>query len=151
MKGVSRVVLLVFVFSLVLSITGIAVAADKCPICGMSISEHENTAFVITMNTGEDVTYCCAHCGLWVMATEKDKVKSAKTRDFISGQWMDASKAVYVYHSKAVPSCSPSWIAFRSRKEAEMFKKGFGGKIYGYEEGLKVRAKQPKNMEQPKT
>jgi hypothetical protein len=31
-----------------------------------------------------------------------------------------------------------------------MFKKGFGGTIYGYEEALKVRAKQPQAMEMPK-
>lgn len=49
----------------------VALAAEKCPLCGMSIAGNENTAFVIIMKTGEDVTYCCAHCGLWVMATDK--------------------------------------------------------------------------------
>ncbi len=146
---VVKTVLLVFVFAMVFLMTGVAAAEDKCPLCGMTITGNENTAFIVTMKTGGDVTYCCAHCGLWVMATEKDKVKSAKTRDFISGEWMDASKAVYLYNSKAVPACSPSWIAFGSKKEAEMFKKGFGGRIYGYEEALKVRATHPKGMEMP--
>jgi nitrous oxide reductase accessory protein NosL len=125
---------------------GATQAADNCPLCGMSISGNENTAFVVTMKTGEEATYCCAHCGLWVMATEKDKVQSAKTRDFISGEWIDAAKAVYLYKSKAVPACAPSWIAFGSKKQAGMFQKGFGGKIYGYEQALKVRAKEPEAM-----
>jgi nitrous oxide reductase accessory protein NosL len=126
-----RLVLLGVVFVFLFTMAGLAVAADKCPLCGMNLSGNENTAFVVTMKTGEDVTYCCPHCGLWVMAKEKDKVKSAKARDFISGEWIDASKAVYLFKSKAVPACSPSWIAFGSKKDAERFKKGFGGTIYG--------------------
>ncbi len=144
-----RFVLFGVVFVFLFSVAGLAMAADKCPLCGMSLSGNENTAFVVTMKTGEEVTYCCAHCGLWVMAKEKDKVKSAKTRDFISGEWVDASKAVYLYKSKAVPSCSPSWISFGSKKDAESFRKGFGGRIYGYNEALKVRASQPEAMETP--
>jgi hypothetical protein len=31
-----------------------------------------------------------------------------------------------------------------------MFKKGFGGKIYGYDAALKARAKEPKGMEMSK-
>ena len=144
------IVLLVVVAALLVSVVTIASAADKCPLCGMSILGNENTAMVITMQSGEEVTYCCSHCGLWVLATEKDKVKSAKARDFISGEWITPDKAVYLYKSKAVPACSPSWLAFGSKKEAEMFKKGFGGTIYGYDEALKVRAKQPQAMEMPK-
>ena len=148
MKNVKTVVIALAVL-LVLAVAVAATAQDKCPICGMSISDHQNTAFVVTMKTGEEVHYCCAHCGLWVLATDKDKVQSAKTRDFISGEWLGAEKAVYLYKSKAVPSCAPSWIAFGSKKQAEMFKKGFGGTIYDYEAALKRRAKDPENMEQP--
>jgi DeoR family transcriptional regulator, copper-sensing transcriptional repressor len=145
MKGLKNVVF-IFTLLLVLVIAGTVAAQDKCPLCGMTISGNENTSFVVTMKTGESVTYCCAHCGLWVLATEKDKVQSAKTRDFISGEWIGAEKAVYLYKSKAVPACSPSWIAFGSKKEAEMFKKGFGGTIYDYAAALKARAKDPKDM-----
>jgi nitrous oxide reductase accessory protein NosL len=146
----ARIVMFSLAVLLILAVAGAATAQDKCPLCGMSLSGNENTAFVVTMKTGETVTYCCPHCGLWVMATEKDKVQSAKARDFISGEWIGAEKAVYLYKSKAVPACSPSWIAFGSKKEAEMFKKGFGGTIYEYEAALKARAKDPKAMEMSK-
>jgi nitrous oxide reductase accessory protein NosL len=145
-----RLVLLGFVFVFLISVAGLALAAEKCPLCGMNLAGNENTAFVITMKTGEDVTYCCPHCGLLVMATEKDKVKSAKARDFISGEWVDASKAVYLFDSTAVPACSPSWLAFGSKKDAENFQKGFGGEIYDYGKALEVRASQPKAMEKMK-
>jgi nitrous oxide reductase accessory protein NosL len=146
----NAIILFVFVAALLVTIAGVASAADNCPLCGMTISGNENTAMVITMQSGEEVTYCCAHCGLWVLATEKAKVKSAKMRDFISGEWISPDKAVYLFNSKAVPACSPSWLAFGSKKEAGMFKKGFGGTVYGYEEALKVRATHPKGMEMPK-
>jgi hypothetical protein len=143
----SSFVILLAAAVLVALLVAAAAAQEKCPLCGMSIAGNENTAFVVTMKAGGDVTYCCSHCGLWVMATEKDKVQSAKVRDFISGEWLDATKAVYLYRSKAVPACAPSWLAFGSKKEAEMFRKGFEGTLYEYEKAIAVRAKQPKGME----
>jgi nitrous oxide reductase accessory protein NosL len=123
-----------------------AIAEEKCPLCGMNIAGNENTAFVVEKTSGESVTYCCAHCGLWVMAKEADTVKSAKARDFISGEWVDAKDAVYVFNSKAVPACSPSWIAFAKKNEAEMFRKGFGGEILAYDAAIKKRASMPQGM-----
>lgn len=142
--------LLLVLPALLMLLAAPASAEDKCPVCGMSIAGNENTAFLVTMKAGGDVTYCCAHCGLWAMANEKDKVQSGKTRDLISGEWVDAAKAVYLSKSKAVPACSPSWLSFGSKKEAELFKKGFGGTIYGYEKALEVRAKEAKGMETSK-
>jgi len=146
MKFLKAVVGVTFLVMFIL-VTGTSFAAEKCPLCGMSIAGNENTTFVVTMKNGEEVMYCCPHCGLWVMSEDKDKVKSAQVRDFISGEWIDATKAEYLSGSKAVPACAPSWIAFRSKKEAEMFQKGFGGTLFGYADALKERAKQPKAMQ----
>ena len=121
--------------------------ADKCPLCGMNIMGNENTAYEITYNDGKVVTYCCPHCGLYVQATEKDQIKSAQARDFISGEWMPASDMTYLFKSSAVPACAPSWIAFGKKEEAEKFQQGFGGTIYSYDEALVERAKMPKGME----
>ena len=145
MKRLPLVSLLLFVLILAVAIP--AIAQEKCPLCGMNNAEHQNTAFVVETTSGESVTYCCPHCGLWVMAKEADTVKSAKARDFISGQWVNAKDAFYVFNSKAVPACSPSWIAFAKKKEAEMFKKGFGGEVLSYDAAIKKRAAMPKGME----
>jgi nitrous oxide reductase accessory protein NosL len=125
-------------------------AGGKCPICGMNLEGNENTAYEITFTDGKTVTYCCAHCGLWDHAAMKDKVKSARTRDFISGEWIDPSKAVFLFNSSAVPACAPSWIAFGNKAEAEKFRKGFGGKILSFDEAIKERPKHPKDMEMKK-
>jgi nitrous oxide reductase accessory protein NosL len=145
MKKLSFLTILLFV--VIVAVAMPAVAQEKCPLCGMNVAEHQNTAFVVEKTSGESVTYCCPHCGLWIMAKEADTVKSAKARDFISGEWVNAKDAVYVFHSKAVPACSPSWIAFAKKKEAEMFKKGFGGEVLSYDAAIKKRETMPKGME----
>lgn len=139
------------VFAFTLAMVGFAAAAEeKCPLCGMKLAGNENTAYVITTTDGKTTTYCCPHCGLSVHAESKAKVKSAKARDFISGEWMDPAKMVFLFKSTAVPACAPSWIAFGSKAEAEKFQRGFGGTIYTFEEALKERPKYPKGMEMPK-
>lgn len=121
-------------------------AGDKCPLCGMNMAGNENTAYEITLKDNKTMTYCCPHCGLWEQASAKDRVASARARDFISGEWMDVSKMVFLSDSKAVPACAPSWIAFGDQGEAKKFKKGFGGKIFSYDQALTERMKQNKNM-----
>ena len=133
---------------LAFAMTGFAMEMGaKCPLCGMNIAGNENTAYEIVYTDGTTETYCCPHCGLYEQATKKDTVKSAKARDFISGEWMDPAKMTFVFKSTAVPACAPSWIAFGNKNEAEKFQKGFGGTVYSFDEALIERAKMPKGME----
>lgn len=128
-------------------VAGVAyAAAHKCPLCGMNMEGNENTAYEVMYADGKSVIYCCPHCGLWAQASDKG-VKGAKARDFISGEWMDAAKMHFVFKSKAIPACAPSWIAFGKKAEAEMFVKGFGGTLYSFDEAMKERPKHPKGME----
>src|SRR3989304_6452086 len=131
MRHIKSLLLLSIIFAFTSIMVGFVTAAEeKCPLCGMKMEGNENTAYEITTTDGKTTTYCCAHCGLWAHATEKDKVKSARARCFITGEWMDASEMIFLFNSSAVPACSPSWIAFGSKGGAEKFQKGFGGTIY---------------------
>lgn len=135
-------------FFLLLAIAAYAAEmAGKCSLCGMNFAGNENTAYEITMKDGKQATYCCPHCGLYVHATETAKVKTARARDFISGEWMAPADMTFLYKSSAVPACAPSWIAFGKKEEAAKFQKGFGGTLYPFNEALKERAKMPKGME----
>jgi len=136
-------------FFLLLAIAAYAAEmAGKCSLCGMNFAGNENTAYEITMKQGKKAaTYCCPHCGLYVHATETAKVKGARARDFISGEWMAPAEMTFLYKSSAMPACGPSWIAFGKKEEAEKFQKGFGGTVYTFDEALKERAKMPKGME----
>jgi len=121
--------------------------AGKCSLCGMNYAGNENTAYEITLQDGKIETYCCPHCGLYAQALATTKIKSARARDFISGEWMDPATITFLFKSSALPACSPSWIAFGKNDEAAKFQKGFGGTIYPFAEALKVRANMPKGME----
>lgn len=146
MRNVGRISVLMFAFVVLIGYAAMASAEEKCPLCGMSIAGNENTAYEITFADGKVVTYCCAHCGLIAQAEAMDKVKSARSRDFISGEWKDVKEMTFLSGSTAVPACAPSWIAFGPKADAEKFKKGFGGKIFGFEQALKERKKQPREM-----
>lgn len=144
-----RTFLWLITLAFALSFSGFVYAMDmgtKCPLCGMNISGNENTAYEITLNDGVVTTYCCPHCGLYDNAMHKDKVKSARAKDFISGEWMDPAGMTFLFKSTAVPACSPSWIAFGKKEEAEKFQKGFGGTLYNFDEALTERAKMPASM-----
>lgn len=123
-----------------------AETALKCSLCGMNIEGNENTAYEITFTDGKVVTYCCPHCGLYESSMAKDKIQSARARDFISGEWMNPAEMTFLLKSSAVPACAPSWIAFGKKEDAEKFQKGFGGTIYTFDEALKERAAMPKGM-----
>ncbi|MDP2277301.1 MAG: nitrous oxide reductase accessory protein NosL [Nitrospirota bacterium] len=138
-----RLRLVLFIF-LVFAFTLAAVRfVSACPLEG-----NENTAYEITFTDGKTVIYGCPHCGLEVHATKKDRVKSASARDFISGEWMDPAKMFFIFNSAAIPACSPSWIAFGIKDDAEKFQKGFGGKIYTFDEALKERGMEMKKKHQ---
>jgi len=143
------VVLFGFVFfALLFAVASYAAEmAAKCTLCGMNLAGNENTAYEIVYMDGTAETYCCPHCGLYMHTTKKDAVKSARARDFISGEWMDPAQMTFVFKSSAVPACAPSWIGFSNKAEAENFQKGFGGTVYSFEESLTERAKMPKGME----
>jgi hypothetical protein len=135
---------------LVLLLAVVAYGADmagKCPLCGMNHAGNENTAYELTLQDGKIETYCCPHCGLYAQGMATAKVKSARARDFISGEWMAPAEMTFIFKSSAVPACAPSWIAFGKKGEAEKFQKGFSGTIYPFAEALKVRATMPKGME----
>ena len=135
-----------FIAFLISTIGFAAEMTGKCPMCGMNLSGNENTVYEIVYTDNTTEVYCCPHCGLYMHTTKKATVKSARARSFISGEWMDPAKMTFVYNSSAVPACAPSWIGFSSKEEAQKFQKGFGGKVYSFQEALTERAKQPKDM-----
>jgi hypothetical protein len=136
----ARLFLFFFIFTFALTMGKFAGADEvKCPLCGAKLEGNENTDYQITFTDGKTVSYGCPHCGLWEHAKKKDKIKSARARDFISGEWMDVSKMYMLSHSDAVPACSDNWIGFGKKAEAEKFQKGFGGKIYTFEDALEER------------
>ncbi|NTU43432.1 MAG: hypothetical protein HGA78_10390, partial [Nitrospirales bacterium] len=59
MRYAKQAVLFVAVLVWAFAFTGLAYAAEKCPLCGMNIAGNENTAYEVTMADGKQITYCC--------------------------------------------------------------------------------------------
>lgn len=137
---------LVFFVVLFAGMVAAAEMGDKCQLCGMNLSGNENTAYEITFTDGKVITYCCPHCGLYDHAKHQDKIASVRAKDFISGEWMEPKDMVFLFKSTAIPACSPSWIGFGKKEEAEKFQTGFGGTLYDFDKALEERAKMPASM-----
>ena len=103
----TRFILFFLVFAFAVTTAEFAGADEvKCPLCGAPLEGNENTDYQITFTDGKTVSYGCPHCGLGEHAKNKGKIKSARARDFISGEWMDVSKMYMLSHSDAVPAFS---------------------------------------------
>ena len=125
--------------------------AGFCQVCGRE--ECKGFAFRITLQNGKTVETCCPRCGLEYLRTSKEPVRTLEVMNYASGQWMDATKAIYVSGSdvshcamkdvrhdaygccyyKGFDRCEPSLIAFVSQADAATFNKQHGGSIVEYD------------------
>ena len=105
-----------------------------CGMCGKEISSKANIKFSLVFPNGNEQSFSCAGCGLG--AIKAGGAKSARTLDFMRGEWVDAKEAWYVMGSDFGSCCPPYWVSFANKDEAEKFSKGFGGDVFNYEEAL---------------
>ena len=130
--GAGRLVAALWIAALAAS----AWAAGTCAKCGMDLSKHIHTRYETVLGDGSRVVTCGVQCGLLLEAAKG--VQRAWATDFITGRRIDASRAWYVVGSGAVPDMAPGAIAFRSKDDAERFRRGFGGRVLGWAEARKA-------------
>lgn len=123
-----------------------------CQVCERK--ECAGMAFRVALANGKTVETCCPRCGLHYLESAKQQARSLSAADYASGQWIDASNAVYVSGSdvshcaplgavrdmqgccaiKNYDRCLPSLIAFRDRTAAQGFQKQHGGELLAFEQ-----------------
>ncbi|WP_233269560.1 nitrous oxide reductase accessory protein NosL [Alteribacillus sp. YIM 98480] len=82
---------------------------------------------------------CCAHCALLRYQNIKDEVVQITCRDFLKNKTISAKVATYLIDADLdLNCCEPQPIVFSSRNQAEQFQKGFGGKVYNFQEAMHV-------------
>lgn len=138
-----------FIIGLVLSFTIKAYAYERCIMCGMDAGKSE-TKFTVEVTAGSrDVavgkySFCCLHCLVFfkarmttgnidsILARNYDTV----TKEYDSGEMIDAKKAFYVVESELHPkgSMPPMMSIFSTQKKAEMSQKVYGGRVMNWEE-----------------
>src|SRR5438876_4528069 len=104
--GISRISCDIFAFEMAQGIRTVAfvlltlwVAAcgrahKVCAVCNRD--ECTGMAFRMTLENGRAVETCCAHCAMHYLESNKQRAKVLQATDFASGQWIDATKAVFV-------------------------------------------------------
>ena len=105
----------------------------QCAMCGKPNSER--TIFIVNLENGEQKRACCVHCGLMIQSQTKN-VWQSLTTDYLHGHKISANQAFYLLGSDLSICCVPSILSFGSQKEAEKFRKGFGGRIANIDETL---------------
>ena len=130
--------LLLFVLALAFFV-GIAVAEEKCSLCGMKVNEAKRQHFVITTTDGKKQKACNEGCAVMLLENIKKDVKTLESIDYNTGSLIDAHKAFYVKGSdiKAVMG-GQSVVAFSKKEDAEKFQKEHGGKVMAAEEMFKA-------------
>ncbi len=110
---------------------------ERCSMCTATLAGHAHTWFTIITKEKKRMVGCCAHCGIFMLHKLRGRYMRVVTRDWPSGEDIDAKKAIYVVGSSKVTCCVPSTISFAKRSEAEAFLEKYGGTLYNLEQALK--------------
>lgn len=103
----------------------------NCVICGMDLVKFYKTGYSATYNDKE-LQYCSLHC-LAEHLGEGIELKNPKVVDVTTLKFIPVLEAYYVVGSKIKGTMSKlSKYAFSSLKDAEDFKKKYGGEIMDF-------------------
>ena len=154
-KRISLLIALILAFSLGLEAAGFSKMAQGrpeliqegpqkmwCPVCGMNLKMFYKTSHAVVLKDGTKKQYCSIRCLAADWPHIADKVERILVVDAASGKLIDAHKAYYVVGSRVPGTMSmTSKIAFATRKDADAFRKKFGGKIVGFDEAFEMARK----------
>ncbi len=130
--------LLLSIFALTI-FAGIAIAEEKCSLCGMKVDEAKRQHFVITTKDGKKQKACNEGCAVMLIDNIKKDVKTLEAVDYGTGNLIDAHKAFYVKGSDVKPVMGgKSVVAFSKKDDAEKFQKEHGGKVLTADEMFMV-------------
>jgi len=114
-----------------------ALAKDPpCPVCKSDVG---GAKFTVTHKSGKETVYSCPRCAL--LDADVKGAKALKATDFLTRMEMDGREAFYLVGTSFGDCCPPFWLTFANREDAEKFAKGFGGRIFTFEEALKKLGK----------
>jgi hypothetical protein len=126
------------IFCLLLIVSVNAEEKLECGLCGTPVTESSNR-FVINDPEEGELVLGCPGCGLAVLAKmPSEQYSSARVQDFLRRTMIDAQSAWYLRGTEIGFCCSPYWLAFGSREEAEKFARGFGGEVLDFESAIKL-------------
>ncbi len=112
---------------------------DQKDICAFCQKENpDRLKFTFYLENGKQINTCCPHCGLLMYKSIMEPIEAIITKDFITCNLVGGASAYYVLGSSAAPCCTPSALAFGRKEDAIMFKNGFGGEVFEFDEATKI-------------
>jgi hypothetical protein len=116
-----------------------AKAIERCHMCGMDASRSQ-TEFIADLSDGSREHACCLHC-VYLLQSYFDKDRSVsglQTKDFSTGEFIDAKTACYLYKGSIIPkgSMAPFFLAFSAKGTADKYKKKYGGQILDFAKAM---------------
>lgn len=111
-----------------------AAANEECITCHMR--PRRRLQVILHFSDGTEHRACCPHCGLLTMARSRDQITSMLVTDFLFERVTSARDASYVVAPDVALCCTPTVLAFESRRDAERFQIGFGGQVMDMEMAL---------------
>lgn len=112
-------------------------AKNTCIFCHRAL--HQKMTYKLIRKNAETEFACCAHCGLLRQAQLNGEVTHAICYDFLTKTTISAPLAFYVMDTSLdTGCCKPQVLTFEWQDHANKFVKGFGGKVYPFEEALSI-------------
>ena len=112
----------------------------RCKMCGMDAAKSQ-TMFVARPKEGKPESLCSLHCVVILEKLDPTSVfEQVETRDYSSGELIDARKALYLEDSNIIPkgSMAPFLPAFKDRATAEQYSQRFQGKVVDYARAVQL-------------
>ncbi len=116
---------------------------EHCCNCGMSLPMFYKTSHAVILTDGTKKQYCSIACFATDYPAIKNRIKTILVVDAQSEKLVPADTAFYVVGSQVKGTMSHvSKIAFANVKDAEIFRKSYGGEIMDFVHVLKMTRKE---------
>ncbi|NNG00060.1 MAG: hypothetical protein HKM93_11820 [Desulfobacteraceae bacterium] len=107
---------------------------DRCPVCAMVPSTSKKFVSAIQLEDGTTYYFCGTGCMIRsylhpeiFLNTDKKTIKRAVTRDYFSGDFIDAETANWIAGSDVKGPMGPAIVPVQETENVAVFKKRHGG------------------------
>lgn len=110
---------------------------DSCDQCHMGIQDIKASSEVI-MKDGTPKKFDDIGCMVLFINKNQEQVANVFVHDYVTSDWLDMNKAVFIQGSKINSPMNYGFVAFSSTEEAEAFQAENGGELFTPDDVLKA-------------
>jgi DeoR/GlpR family transcriptional regulator of sugar metabolism len=108
---------------------------NSCSYCLKELNNRHPMQIIMHNQRVEQL--CCPHCGLLRYKDIGKQVSQVICRDFLQNTTISAKLAYFLMDSDfQLNCCQPQVLTFETLTYAEKFQKGFGGKIFRFDQAV---------------